>query len=104
MNARWGDQTRIEAAKELISKTVDDLATSPNLEIGLRVYGHQSPITATFQDCNDTKLEVPFAQNNFSRSKHALNLFKQKGQHQLLDLLKLQQGISQIILHETLSS
>lgn len=69
MNARWGVQTRIDAAKELLAKTVDDLQDVPNLEIGLRVYGHQSPITATFQDCNDTKLEVPFSENNFSRVK-----------------------------------
>src|SRR4051812_8622125 len=61
MNAKWGEQTRIEAAKELLIKAVDSLEGSANLEIALRVYGHQSPITATYQDCNDTKLEVPFA-------------------------------------------
>ena len=65
MNARWGAQTRIDAAKELLAKTVEDIRGIPNLEIGLRVYGHQSPITATYQDCNDTKLEVPFGKDNF---------------------------------------
>ena len=38
MNAKWGEQTRIEAAKELLSKTVEDLDGVPNLEMGLRVY------------------------------------------------------------------
>lgn len=79
MNARWGDQTRIEAAKELLAKTVDDLHAVPNLEIGLRVYGHQSPITATFQDCNDTKLEVPFAKDNFNQVKTRIKSIQAKG-------------------------
>lgn len=79
MNARWGVQTRIDAAKELLAKTVDDLQDVPNLEIGLRVYGHQSPITATFQDCNDTKLEVPFGENNFSRVKARVKSIQAKG-------------------------
>jgi len=79
MNARWGAQTRIDAAKELLAKTVDDLKGVPNLEIGLRVYGHQSPITATFQDCNDTKLEVPFAENNFDRVKSRVKSIQAKG-------------------------
>ena len=79
MNAKWGDQTRIEAAKELLAKTVDDLHSVPNLEIGLRVYGHQSPITATFQDCNDTKLEVPFGKDNFSQVKTRIKSIHAKG-------------------------
>ncbi len=79
MNASWGSQTRIEAAKELLAKTVDGLKDVPNLEIGLRVYGHQSPITATFQDCNDTKLEVPFAPNNFSQVKTRIKSIYAKG-------------------------
>jgi Ca-activated chloride channel family protein len=73
MNERWSaDETRIEAAKELLSKSVDSLVGTPNLEIALRVYGHQSPITATFQDCNDTKLEVPFGPNNFQTIKNKI--------------------------------
>ena len=79
MNARWGAQTRIDAAKDLLAKTVDDLRDVPNLEIGLRVYGHQSPITATYQDCNDTKLEVPFASDNFSRVKSRVKSIQAKG-------------------------
>lgn len=79
MNARWGKQTRIDAAKDLLAKTVDDLRDVPNLEIGLRVYGHQSPITATFQDCNDTKLEVPFGKDNFSQVKSKVKAIQAKG-------------------------
>jgi Ca-activated chloride channel family protein len=71
MNAPWdNNQTRIEAAKELLSQTIDSLRGTPNLEIALRVYGHQSPITATFQDCNDTKLEIPFGKDNYDKIKY----------------------------------
>lgn len=79
MNAHWGGKTRIETAKELLVKTVDDLDDIPNLEIALRVYGHQSPITATYQDCNDTKLEVPFAANNFHTVKSRIKSIYAKG-------------------------
>lgn len=79
MNANWGEQTRIEAAKELLVKTVDGLDGVPNLEIALRVYGHQSPITNTFQDCNDTKLEVPFSSNNNDRVKNRVKSIQAKG-------------------------
>lgn len=79
MNANWGEQTRIEAAKELLSKAVDSLNGSANLEIALRVYGHQSPITATYQDCNDTKLEVPFAKDNFLKVRNKLKTILAKG-------------------------
>lgn len=79
MNAKWGDQTRIDAAKDLLAKSVDELQGTPNLEIGLRVYGHQSPITNTYQDCNDTKLEVPFGPNNFDRVKYRIKSIHAKG-------------------------
>jgi Ca-activated chloride channel family protein len=79
MNADWGEQTRIEAAKELLAQAVDSMDGTPNLEIALRVYGHQSPITPTFQDCNDTKLEIPFAPNNFQRVKWFIRTIKAKG-------------------------
>ena len=79
MNSRWGTETRIQSAKELLAATVDSLKDVPNLEIALRVYGHQSPITATFQDCNDTKLEVPFSPNNFDKVKYRIKSIQAKG-------------------------
>lgn len=67
MNDKWEGERKIEVAKEMLIATVDSMRTIPNLEVGLRVYGHQSPITPSFQDCNDTKLEVPFSKNNFNK-------------------------------------
>jgi Ca-activated chloride channel family protein len=79
MNAEWGKKTRIELAKEHLNKSIEGLRGVPNLEIALRVYGHQSPITATFQDCNDTKLEVPFAANNIDKIKQRVQSIEAKG-------------------------
>jgi Ca-activated chloride channel homolog len=80
MNSKWtNNQTRIQAAKELLAQTVDGLAGTPNLEIALRVYGHQSPITNSYQDCNDTKLEVPFGGDNFTRIKNRIRSIEAKG-------------------------
>ena len=80
MNAKWtNEQTRIQAAKELLGQAVDSLVGTPNLEIALRVYGHQSPITATYQDCNDTKLEVPFGGDNFQKIKYRIRSIEAKG-------------------------
>lgn len=79
MNAKWDGESRIETAKKLLSKTVDELAGIPNLEVGLRVYGHQSAITPTFEDCNDTKIEVPIAAGNSQQIKNRIASIQAKG-------------------------
>lgn len=80
MNAKWGSsQTRLEAAKEVLVKSLDSIKGSANLEIALRVYGHQSPITTTYQDCNDTKLEVPFGKDNYETVKNRIKTLAAKG-------------------------
>ena len=73
MNGKWEGSTKIERAREILNETIDELAGVANLELALRVYGHQSPVTPTFQDCNDTKLEVPFGPNNFGAIKGFIN-------------------------------
>lgn len=79
MNAKWDGETRIQTAKNLLSKTVGDLEGIPNLEVGLRVYGHQSPVTQTYQDCDDTKLEVPIASGNHQAIKNKVQTIQAKG-------------------------
>ena len=79
MNGKWEGATKIIRAREIMNETLTDLEGTPNLEIALRVYGHQSPITPTYQDCNDTKLEVPFGPGNFSKVKYFINHVEPKG-------------------------
>lgn len=79
MNARWQTQPKIDVARRLLIQSLDELEGKPNLQIGLRVYGHQSSIAQSAQDCNDTKLEVPLGYNHFSWIKKKINGLKCQG-------------------------
>ena len=79
MLARWEGSTKIDRAREIFTETINELEGIPNLELALRVYGHQSEVTPTFQDCNDTKLEVPFSANNHGAIKGFVNNVSCKG-------------------------
>lgn len=80
MNERWSKgETRFATAKRVLSNSVDSLRGAANLELALRVYGHQSPVTATYQDCGDTKLEVPFGKNNHQLILNKLKTILAKG-------------------------
>jgi len=70
MLAPWENTYRIAAAKKLLSDLVDSLRVNPNLELALRVYGHQ--FHRKYQNCQDTRLEVPFANNNHDDIKRKL--------------------------------
>lgn len=79
MNGQWQEQTKIKVAKKLMYETMDELSNVDNLEVGLRMYGHQTKIFPGNQDCNDTKLEVPFGKNNFNKIKQKINSLQPKG-------------------------
>lgn len=64
MNSFWGNKPRLDVARELLLKSLDELEGQPDLELALRVYGNRSPITPGNQDCDDTTLEVPFSANS----------------------------------------
>lgn len=77
MNAKYGNTTRIEAAKSLFSDFIDSLEKISNLEFGLRMYGHQKPFPP--QDCDDYKLEVPFYKGNVAVIKKKVKEVVPKG-------------------------
>ncbi|HQV00029.1 MAG TPA: VWA domain-containing protein, partial [Bacteroidia bacterium] len=77
MLAKWETGTRYEVAKRMVSAILDSLKTTPNLELALRVFGHTKRYPP--QDCDDTRLEVPFAKNNFDKIKNKLNEIKPSG-------------------------
>ena len=77
MMAPWEGQPRWVVAKRMLSKMVDSLNAYPNLELGLRVYGHQYPNTE--KNCEDSKLEVPFAPRNAKAIKVRLATLKAQG-------------------------
>jgi len=77
MYGQWQSDTKFNIAVRLLSGILDSLHTQPNLELALRVYGHQKQFPP--QDCNDTRLEVPFAKDNVARIKHVLKTITPKG-------------------------
>ncbi len=63
MNAQWGDdQSRMDVAKNILSRLVDSLRIDPKVELALRVYGHR--YSRQSNNCNDSQLEIPFGKQN----------------------------------------
>ena len=62
-------------------RTIDSLKMLENVEIALRMYGHQTKIVPGNQDCSDTKLEVPFAdvKENHIKIINKIRALKPKG-------------------------
>jgi Ca-activated chloride channel family protein len=56
---------------------VDSLRQLDNVQLALRVYGHQSYVPP--QDCGDTRLEVPFSKNNAQKIIDFLPTITPKG-------------------------
>lgn len=77
MLARWENTYRITVAKKLLSDFVDSLRSDENLELGLRIYGHQ--YDRRLKRCDDTKLEASFSANNHDRILNVLKNLGPKG-------------------------
>lgn len=77
MYARWQSDVKINIARRLLSNILDSLKSIENLEIALRVYGHQHNYPP--QHCDDTRLEVPFGDKNVEQIKHRLKAINPKG-------------------------
>jgi Ca-activated chloride channel family protein len=77
MYGQWQSDTKFNIAVRLFSNILDSLRTIPNLELALRMYGHQKQFPP--QDCNDTRLEVPFSKDNINKIKHTLKITTPKG-------------------------
>ncbi|MFH0865229.1 MAG: VWA domain-containing protein [Bacteroidota bacterium] len=73
----WQSDMKITIAQKLLSNLLDSLKNIPDLELALRVYGHQKLYPP--QDCDDTKLEIPFAENNTDKIKAKLKTLTPKG-------------------------
>lgn len=79
MFGRFDGQPKIDVAQKVMSETLDSLKNIPNLQLALRMYGNRTKITNTFQDCEDTHLEVPFDDDNIEDIKHQLKSTVPKG-------------------------
>ena len=77
MFGRWQSDTKINIAQKLLSNMLDSLKDVKNLELAFRVYGHQKNFPP--QDCDDSKLEVPFSKNNYKKIEHKLKSLVPRG-------------------------
>lgn len=77
MAGLWGSDKKINIARKFLYRAIDSLNVKPNVEMALRVYGHQSVVPP--QDCNDTRLEVPFSPDNAYQIKRKLRSLSPKG-------------------------
>ena len=79
MLGRWQSGRKIDIARKLLYNMLDSLKTMDNLEIGLRVYGHQKSYPP--QDCDNSRLEVDFGRSNdvTERIKAKLKMIRARG-------------------------
>lgn len=77
MAGQWKGERKMDVAREVLYEMLDSLAGIPNVELALRIYGHQSPVPP--QDCSDTKLEVPFSDHSAEAIREKLEEIQPMG-------------------------
>lgn len=92
MNAFWGGTRKIEAATRLLGEALNELYGIEGLELGLRVYGHQTTFVQGQQDCDDTELVVPIASGNNLHIRQALKRIQARGTTPIAHSLELSAG------------
>jgi Ca-activated chloride channel homolog len=92
MNAFWGGTRKIEAATRLLGEALDELYGIEGLELGLRVYGHQTTFVPGEQDCDDTELVVPISSGNNLHIRQALKRIQARGTTPIAHSLELAAG------------
>ena len=78
MFGQWQSGMKMDIAKKMLSEFMDSIKGVENIEVALRCYGHQSSLRPE-RNCKDTKLEVPFAKDNFIAIKNRLKTLQPKG-------------------------
>jgi Ca-activated chloride channel family protein len=73
----WQKNKKIDIARKVLINMIDSLEQLKNVKMALRLYGHQRPVPP--QDCSDTRLEVPFGENNAGKIRQKLRYVVPKG-------------------------
>lgn len=77
MSGKWQGESKYSIAREILSNILDSIQHIENIEVALRVYGHTKNFPP--QNCNDTRLEVPFSANNVKEIQYRLKQLSPKG-------------------------
>jgi len=78
MVGKWESATKMDVSKSILMQTMDSLALIPNVEVALRMYGHEYSVNPR-PNCKDTKLEVPFSKGNIPAIKNKIKNASPKG-------------------------
>lgn len=79
MDVLWGEDVKMLIAKNTLLELVDSIYKSnPNIEVGLRVFGHQ--FHKSLNNCRDSKLEIPFSNKSIQDFQRILDKIKPNGQ------------------------
>lgn len=73
MNAFWENEPKINSSRRILLEALKPIENAPNTELALRLYGHQTRIEPGKQDCDDTKLEVPFGPHQGDAIRKSMN-------------------------------
>lgn len=77
MSGKWHDESKYNIARKTLANILDSIKNIDNIEVALRVYGHTKNFPP--QNCNDTRLEVPFSSGNISQINHRLKQLSPRG-------------------------
>lgn len=77
MDRKWNGQSLWDISHKMVEEFSFYLQKNYNVEQGLRVYGHRSPLAAN--DCLDSHLEIPLGKNNATRIVKKLKSLSFKG-------------------------
>ncbi|MCS6991119.1 MAG: VWA domain-containing protein [Chitinophagales bacterium] len=86
MNGRWQGQSKFALATKSVLLAADSILRQKPAQFALRLFGHQYPRSAN--NCNDTRLEVPFAANNLGLIEKKLEETTPKGQTMIAKALE----------------
>lgn len=104
MEAKWGEASKMEVAKQTLISLVDSVQQQDStLEIGLRVFGHQ--FHKSQNNCKDSEQVIDFGTKNLQEFTAVLKQIKPRGQTpiayslmQSVDDFKDSESINAIIL------
>lgn len=77
MGNAWKGGTKWDVATSSLIEIADSISRLPNIEMGLRVFGHVFP--EPDKNCHDSRLEVPIDSHTVDRIKKKLESLRPKG-------------------------
>jgi Ca-activated chloride channel family protein len=77
MKNQWPGGTKWNSAMTALNEIADSISVIPNVEMGMRVFGHLYP--EPDKNCYDSRLEVPIDSNNATKIKRKLDEIHPKG-------------------------